>query len=192
MSDLTDCFEIDSSYHGKTKGTFNTEREAESFVCNSPAVLKWFDVYRQVKANPLFYHPAKSLAKEEYRLDVLLIPKKETIDIGWKSGAIVIECKKSDLKVGPAYSQAFDYVNACTVGMPGGVLTIPSYGLVFMASHEGGPIASLMTQNRFGCAWWYEGTGLWSFNSGEISICSFDEISFKLGKQNAGNKTGSR
>lgn len=193
MSEISQFTFQQDTWNGSTKGSFQTELEAEDFLCNSAAVNTWFSVYRQVRAKPLFSHPSKSSVTEKYRFDVLLLPSSEIVAAGWKSGAVVIEVKKSGVKLGPCYSQAFDYVNSCAVGlsMLGGVLIIPSYCFVFPSRTDGGPVASLQTQNRFGCAF-VDDYGKWEFYSGHTMVCRFDEQTFEVGKQDAGNKTGSR
>jgi hypothetical protein len=193
IESLNDSFE--DNYIGRIGGSFATEKEAEDFVCLDASVNRWFSVYRQVSARPLYTHPNKEMSKERYRYDVLLFPTQEVIDLGWKSGAIVIEIKKSDTKTGPAYSQAFDYVNSCAVDerIRGGVIVVPSYAFVFMASHNGGPLASLQAQNRFGCAWFdARWKHQWQFYCGHTKICRFNEMEFSIGKQDTGKKTGSR
>lgn len=186
---------FESVYIGQIGGHFEKESDAEDFVCTDVSINRWFSVYRQVSARPLYVHPAKESSKDKYRYDILLLPKGDTIDLGWTSGAVVIEIKRSLEKAGPAYSQAFDYVNSCAVDgrLKGGVIIVPSYALVFMATHNGGPLASLQAQNRFGCAYYeMRYRHKWQFYSGHTKICTFNEFDFSIGKQDTGKKTGSR
>lgn len=194
MSDLSNILKdldaLDHGFNGTTKGNFKTEREAEDFVFHSSAVNKWFFVYRQTPARPAYQHPAKTELKDNYRIDIFLIPRQEIQDMGWKDGAIAIEVKRSNEKIGPAFSQAFDYTNSLAY-LPGGVLIQPSWAFVFPSKTEGGPVASLQAQNRFGCAY-ADHLGEWEFYSGHTKVCTFNEMRFDLGKQKVGNKTGSR
>jgi hypothetical protein len=98
LSDISQFVLSQDTWNGSTKGNFRTEIEAEDFVCDSIAVNTWFSVYRQVKARPLFSHPAKSSIAEKYRFDVLLLPSSKIISLGWDRGAVVIEVKKSGVK----------------------------------------------------------------------------------------------
>jgi hypothetical protein len=193
MSDIFEFTAPQEAYNGTTKGDFLTELEAEDYFCGSAAVLRWFVVKRQVQAKPLFSHPVKTQNKERYRFDVLLFPGGDLINLGWTHGAVAIECKKSGVKVGPGFSQALDYVNSCAIGLDdfGGVLTIPSFAFLFPSKTDGGPVASLQTQNRIGCAFEHD-NGLWEFYSGHTLVCKFDFYNFFIGCTKAGNKTGSR
>ena len=188
----------DQGYDGLIEGNFATEADVKNFVMTDPALNRWFLLYPEVRAKPLFTHPCKEWITESgdmkrYRFDVLLLPGKELFEVyGWKLGAIALELKKSGVKVGPAYSQALDYVNSATVDLErGGVCVVPSYGLVFNAPFVGGPLASIQTQNRIGAFKKFP-SGLWQFRSGQTDICTFNAEFFDIGHQNAGKKSGSR
>lgn len=188
----------DQGYDGLIEGNFENEADVKRFVMSDLALKRWFLLYDEVRAKPLFTHPCKTWITESgdlknYRFDVLLLPTADLFErVGWKLGAIAIELKKSGEKVGPAYSQALDYVNSATVNLArGGVCVVPSYGLVFNAPFVHGPLASIQTQNRIGACKKFAG-GFWQFRSGQTDICTFDEHNFQIGHQNAGKRSGSR
>lgn len=178
----------------QTIGNFNTELEAEDHFCSSPAVRRWFTVKRQFRSRPMLVHPAKSEPKANYRYDVLLIPNGDLIAAGWKSGVVAIECKRSGEKLGPAFSQCLDYVYSCSSSIVefGGVMVVPSYAFLYPSKTGGGPIESIQTQNRIGCAFDSLNIGGFEFWSGQTLICRFNSEWFEAVEVKAGNKTGSR
>lgn len=50
----------DQGYDGLIEGNFATEADVKNFVMMDPALNRWFLLYPEVRAKPLFTHPCKA------------------------------------------------------------------------------------------------------------------------------------
>ncbi len=108
-----------------------------------------FRVYAEVWGDLVQRRPGQEYKK--LRIDRMLVPVSRLKAAGWRHGAIGIEGKRSDIKFGPALSQAMDY-GRCLFELDGGVQVCPSWVFLWPLEKRHGPIASLMAQSRIGTA----------------------------------------
>jgi len=140
----TDVFNSDL-----TIGEWITEEASCAALDAALDSLGLWKVYHEV--NGVLTQPRPVQTRVGVRIDRVLIPTKRLLDMGWKHGAVGIEVKRSGEKIGPAISQAMDYLRA--------VWQLPSAKIVLdwvfiwpMFKHSG-TIASILAQQRIGCAY---------------------------------------
>jgi len=156
-----------------------------------------FNVFQEVWGE-YEYRPHYKETKKA-RIDFLLTPKKVLLDAGWKYGAIGIECKKSNVKIGHPLSQIMDYSTAVFRHPFHTVLIKTDFIFLWPLEKMKGAIASLMAQNRFGSVHEERPDTNWHrlrFFCGEQKVLDYsfrqpDHISINP-KISFGSKTGSR
>jgi len=67
-----------------------------------------FAIHREVRGNLL--HPLPNSEAKDMRIDRILTPTAKLLDRGWHHGFIGVEAKAPGEKMGPALSQAMDYM----------------------------------------------------------------------------------
>jgi hypothetical protein len=171
-----------------TCGCFAFEADAEEYVASMLQRSGLFLVYRQVRGRPLAHHHFQRTG--DLRADVLLVPDKPLIRLGWSGGAIVIEVKRSGEKLGPGLNQLLDYMNAAWL-IGGGVPVVPSFGFLFPAPQQHGPLASIMAHQHIGTAWFEDDElKLYAGESKVMSVRGNGEVD--LGSTDFGRKLGAR
>jgi hypothetical protein len=144
--------------------------------------------YRQVVGEPLWKHHFQTF--NSVRADLLLLPDQRLIDAGWRSGAIVIEIKRSGEKIGPGLNQAIDYTNTAFY-IDGDVAVIPTFAFLFPAPEQAEAVASIMAHQHLGSAFFDH--SVLHFYCGQSRILSVsDEGNIRLGKPNIGRRLGRR
>lgn len=125
-------------------GRFGTEEEAlESF---DHIVMGWgaFTMYKEVRGRYIAIRPGRDIKTP--RIDRILVPT----ELGKSQGctfSIGVEAKKSGEKLGPAVCQALDYTWA-EFEISDGVYLRPDWLGLWPIQKQGGPIASVLAQNR--------------------------------------------
>lgn len=133
--------------YGLTSGTYDDEPAA----CRElDAILEQLDLfipYPEVRG----YYVAPRLGQNlcTPRIDRILVPKPRLIQAGWEYGPIGIECKRSGLKLGPVIAQLLDYSRAVWE-IKRGYWIMPEWLLLWRLDQIGGPVESIMAQNRIG------------------------------------------
>ncbi len=136
----------------KTAGDFATEPVAWVAFDEAVERSRAFKLLREVEGE--YVHPRIGTEDKDARIDRILIPLETAINAGWKDGAIGIEGKRSDAKVGPLISQALDYTR-CAFRLAHSVLVLMlRWVFVFPLSSQDtlGDVGSIMANNRVGYA----------------------------------------
>ena len=171
-----------------TCGQWQTEAAAEKVLVEFLEKHSLFVFYRQVIGEPLWKHHFQSF--NSVRADLLLLPDRRLIDAGWRSGAIVIEIKRSGEKIGPGLNQAIDYNNAVFY-IDGGVAVFPTFAFLFPTPQQGEAVASIMAHQHLGSAF-FKRSAL-HFYCGHSRILSIsNEGDIRLGKTDIGRRLGRR
>lgn len=135
----------------ETTGHWATEPEAEEYLVAFLRQTGLFTVYRQRTGVPIAKHHFQVQSKESLRVDVLLTPQATLMAQGWQYGAIIIDAKRSGIKVGPGLNQLMDYMSTAWP-VRGGIMVLPSFAFLFPARSPGGPVASIMSHQHIGAA----------------------------------------
>lgn len=174
-----------------TGGEFETEALAWEHFDSVLGKCQAFAVHKEVRGE--YLQPRLATEDKTARIDRILIPRKEAIDAGWTDGAIGIEGKRSNMKVGRLISQAMDYsrcVWELDRGVPG-LLLMLRWVFIFPSDTQFGDVASIMCQNRIGYVTHYNRSI--SFNVGaQHGIVINDDGSIRTTKLAMGGKRGSR
>ena len=131
--------------------TGNFEKETES-VARLNLLLSKMNLFNIVGVvwGEYEYVPHYKDSGKRPRIDMLLTPTARLMDAGWPYGAMGIECKRSNCKIGPPLSQILDYGRAIFRHPKFNVLIKPDFIFLWPCDKIHGDIASLMAQNRFG------------------------------------------
>lgn len=147
-----------------------------------------FRVFKQITGH--YVHPRYGTAIKAPRIDRILWPLEALIKQGWDIGPIGVECKRSGEKIGPPISQMLDYSRALWQ-MPTGTVVHCKWVFLWPLGTVGGPIASIMAQNRLGSAinsW----SGRLQLSTGGQNFASFVDGKVDLRPIRCGDKVGSR
>jgi hypothetical protein len=190
--------------HNSTYGPWRTEAEAEDYLTDFLRDTGLFCIYRQVRGWPMTQphfrdHPASSAS---LRADVLLVPTVRLIDQGWDGGAVLIEVKRSDVKIGPGLGQLLDYMGTVW-RVDGGIGVVPTFGFLFPALRQDSALASVMAQEHIGTATIRKGNryvGTTVIREERLELCCGESRvltvwrhgKLDFGTTNFGRKTGSR
>lgn len=149
-----------------------------------------FLIYREVRGQYLQLRPGQE--DRQPRIDRLLTPNRKLMELGWCHGAIGIECKRSNEKIGPPLAQMTDYTRAVfALRDRGGVEIMPTWVFLWPLQKQHGFPASVMAQNRLGSAWAeYGRLHLYSGEQKVLRISRSGEVEIGLAKN--GRRTGSR
>jgi len=189
MSEVASIFER-LSRNMETHGDFASEEDATAAVLR---VLRenrkgWFgSIYREVRGAYRRIAPGTDVTKTP-RIDLVVMPSQVLMDAGWQVGPIFIEVKRSGLKLGPVVSQCMDYSNAVFEIKPGFWIE-PQWVFCFPVGNPGGPIASVMAQNRIGMAVISKWSGL-RLSAGSECVLNEEHETVRVPKP--GRKVGSR
>lgn len=130
----------------RTSAGFETEQHAAAYVDGLlSTVSDLFAVNAEVDGVCHSFHAGN----KPVRIDRVLFPKKKLLSLGWKSGAIGIEIKKSGHPAGPLVAQAEDYMQSVFTFESGVSVCLNSIFL-FPAFPCAGVAASVLAQRRIG------------------------------------------
>lgn len=179
-----------------TCGTWATEKEScaafDALVARARAAgpdTAAFRMYKEVHGRYTQLRPCQELATP--RIDRVLVPTDELIELGWSLGPIGVECKRSDTRLGPPISQCIDYSRALWK-IRGNWMWL-DWVFIWPAGGTGGTVASILAQQRIGTI----NTSKWytlNFGTGGQRLAEFDNDGYltdvKPGR--SGRRTGSR
>lgn len=135
--------------------------------------------------------PGYAQQDKSLRIDRILIPRKEFVELGWQHGAIGFECKKSGEKIGPPIAQSTDYSRSL-FRLDNGVKIWLDMVFVWPMAPQHGPLASILYQQRVGSAYCHSWARL-KLKLGEVHVLSIDrEGTLEIGNAQAQRKAGCR
>lgn len=172
-----------------TCGEWATERESCAAFDELVARTGAFRVYKEVPGRYTQLRPCQELTTP--RIDRVLVPTDELLELGWSLGPVGVECKRSNVRLGPPISQCIDYSRA--VWRIRGNWMWLDWVFIWPAGGTGGTVASILAQQRIGTV----NTSRWyslNFGTGGQRFAMFDNDGFltdvKPGR--SGRRTGSR
>jgi len=171
-----------------THGNFATEAESVNALLEILHKIDLFNIYREVRGT--YLHPRPGVPPQTPRIDVILGPKQELIDKGWTHGFVGIECKRSHEKIGRPISQMLDYSRAVWDIDAAGRRVMLNWVFLWPLHGQGGPIASVMAQNRIGNIVMGHNTCLYFQSCGTIAMVGV--LGVDLRETTQGQKVGSR
>lgn len=134
-----------------TASDFDTESEAMDAFDRIVEKSGAFELHKEVAGE--YAQPRVDTEKKDARLDRLMIPLQPAISAGWRMGAVAVEGKCSEKKLGKLVSQALDYsrcVWSLEQSVPG-LLLFTRWTFIYPAKFPTCDLASIMAQNRIGC-----------------------------------------
>lgn len=169
---------------------YPTETEASTAFDAAVAACGLFTPYFEVPGT--LTQPRPGQVDKTLRIDRLLVPNDRLLSLGWRYGIVGVEIKRSGIKAGPAIAQAMDYARAVWT-LPGSKFqVVPSWIFLWHMDPPGGPLESVMAQNRIGSA---RSTG-WArleLKTGGMNILRVGlDGSVRVGVTTVGAKVGSR
>lgn len=130
----------------RTSGNYRTEEEAAAAVDQLlRTVSDLFSFDSEVNGVCHSFHSGS----RPVRIDRVLFPRRKLIDLGWSSGAIGIEIKKSGHPAGPVVAQAEDYMQSIFTFSSGVSVALNSV-FIFPGFSCGGIVQSILAQRRIG------------------------------------------
>jgi hypothetical protein len=130
----------------RTVGNYATEEGAARYVdALLETVTDLFAVRHEVDGVCQYLRTGAS----KVRIDRVLYPKRKLIDMGWRSGVVGVEIKKSGHPAGPLVAQAEDYMQSVFTFESGISVCLNSIYL-FPAFQCAGIAASVLAQRRIG------------------------------------------
>lgn len=174
-----------------TTGEWATELESVAALDAHVEVTGLFSIYREVRG--YYLQPRIGQEDKTPRIDRILVPKPELIAAGWTLGCVGVECKRSNEKIGRPISQMLDYSRAAWLIKPANDLWIVlRWVFLWPAKATGGPIASVLAQNRLGTLH-YDDRNRLAFRTAAQDLALFhDNGSFTLKTPKNGDKAGCR
>lgn len=173
-----------------TADVYTTEEQAAAAFDAAVTATGLFHLHREVRGT--LTQPRPGQRDKTVRIDRILIPTQNLIDLGWRHGIIGVEIKRTGVKLGPALAQAMDYTRSTFTLDGGDFLVVPTWVLVWPAENEHGPLASLMAQNRVGVV----EANKWAtlrLRVGEMTLLHVSTTGeVRIGTQSSGTKVGSR
>ena len=172
-----------------TAPTFTTEAETCTAFDDIIAHPGLFTSNADVRGTLL--QPRPGQVDKSVRIDRILLPTVQLLDLGWRHGIIGVELKRSGIKIGPAIAQAMDYTRSVFT-LAAGYQVVPSMVFLFPLEKQHGPLASVLAQQRIGAAQTTRGS-LLHLTSGEMNILHVANTGeVRIGAQSSGTKVGSR
>jgi hypothetical protein len=171
-------------------GEYATEDDALADLDARVAASNLFHVYREVEGYYLAHRPGRQM--KTARIDRILVPTGRLRAQGWEV-TIGVEAKRPGTKLGPALAQAIDYT--WCIFRAGAAYLYPEWIFLWPLRHPGGPLESIMAQNRVGTAEaGYQGSTMFKAGSANALILRADgECSVHPNLiKGVGIKTGSR
>jgi hypothetical protein len=165
--------------------------EADSATAFDQNVPEMFEVYKEVRGTLISPRPAQ--IDRSMRIDRVLIPKRELLDLGWKYGIVGVELKRSKEKIGPAIAQAMDYSRTVWTLEPTKFQIWLNYVFIWPMAKQSGTIASICAQQRIGSAYGADEYVQFGLKVGETGIFELRKDGRRsIGKVEPGTKAGSR
>lgn len=173
-----------------TGGSFVTEDDTKAYLESLfESASDFFVVHKEVDG---LFHSLRT--KKEVRIDYILFPKKQLVDIGWSSGAVGVEAKKSGHPAGPLIAQAEDYMQSVFTLKRSGISVVLNSIYLFPSFPNYGVCASVLAQRRIGFVTdSHSRLGLCLNHTGLLRFAY--DTGFSVGKANnlrCGMKAGSR
>lgn len=187
---LSQPAQVDPYADNYTSGDYATEADSVRAFDELAAASGMFNIYREVTGRMQHLHIGQE-GSGRVRIDRILQPTAQLVEAGWNLGFVGVECKRSGEKIGRPVSQMIDYVrSAWNVG--NGIEVMLSH--VFLWPHQGcgGPIASVMAQQRLGVAWRDRDNNLTLCAGGNIHLATIGAGTVTFNRQPVGRKVGSR
>lgn len=139
----------------RTAGEYATEFDAwAAFDDVLKLVPGAFRVYEEVCGE--YVQPRIGTEEKGARVDRLMIPIAGAVAAGWRDGAIAVEGKKSDHKIGKMIAQGLDY-SRCAWRLedrhkpgPEGLILMTEWVFLYPIEHVPSELMSIMAQNRIG------------------------------------------
>jgi len=184
-----DADAFDTSSENYAQDGFPLESDTAKWFDDMVERTECFRILREVTGH--YVHPRPHTPSETARIDRILIPNARAVQLGLND-VIGVELKASKVKLGPVAAQATDYTRCAFEDRElTGLVYMPRWVFVCPYKNPGGPVASMMTQNRIGTA----GKEGWSLKfccgtKWAIKIAHDGEIEFR--KVTDGNRSGSR
>lgn len=179
-----------NGYTFQTIGDFANEDLAKADFDRRIELSGLFKSYSEVEG--YYVQPRVGADEQQPRIDRLLIPTKSLIDDGWTYGIIGVECKQSGRKLGPLISQCLDYSRAVYTLRDSKISVVCSWIFMWPTDSVYGDLASVMDQNRIGCAIWRPGDGLQLKTGSCNMLIAKPNDRPNVGKVRCGSKVGSR
>lgn len=173
-----------------TIGQWPDEASSAAALDASLAEVDLWRVYHEVPG--VLAQPRPSQQDRSMRIDRVLLPNQKLLGLGWTHGAVGIECKRSGEKIGPPIAQAMDYSRTVWT-LPGlNVRIWLDWVFLWPMDRQTGPMASILAQNRIGCAYSHKWTVL-HLKCGESNLIKIDQDGqIDIGDARNGQKAGSR
>lgn len=177
--------------HPVTIGQWPDEASSARALDASLAQTTLFRVYREVWGTLTQRRPGQD--GKDLRIDRVLVPTGELLKRGWTHGAVGIEVKRSNIKIGPPLAQSMDYSRtAWTLPETGGIKVWLDWVFLWPMDRQTGPMASILAQNRIGCAYSTRWTVL-HLKCGEQNLIKIErDGQIDIGEARNGQKAGSR
>lgn len=175
-----------------TCGEWATEKDAEIALDSHIFAAGCFqEPHAQVNGRPLLMAPTNDA--KDFRIDRVVLPTKAAKSAGWTLGPIGIECKRSGEKLGRPVSQMLDYRNAAYRLKDSDTWFLLNWVFLWPAMPLGGPLASVMAQNRVGTVH-ADNWGTLHFNAGGHTVATAGLTGFDVRPcaDRMGRKVGSR
>ena len=134
----------------KTGGAYYSEKTSAEAFDNLINLNLWV-VHKEVNGHLMHPRPFAN-GTNNLRIDRLLIPTNELINMGWNLGAVGIEIKASNKLLGPIISQVLDY-QRCIWKLKNGIMIACSHYFIWELNNLGENLQSIMAQNRIGEAY---------------------------------------
>lgn len=170
-----------------TTGKYETEEEATRDFISHVNHEHWH-VEQEVTGEVVF--PKPGCNAKSVRVDYALFPRPALIANGWSAGPIIVEVKKSNVKVGPVVSQAMDYMR-CVFSGPYSQRFQPLFCVIFPLQRMFEHMQSIMSDQRIGHAHVGDDNVLRIYLNG---ACAYTETGgvFLRSALKSGRKFGSR
>jgi hypothetical protein len=129
-----------------TTGNYEAEEDASKDFIAHINDEHWH-VEQEVTGEVVF--PKPDCKSRAVRVDYALFPRPSLVEHGWSAGPIIVEVKKSGVKVGPVISQAMDYMR-CVFNGPRGQRFQPRFCVIFPLQRLYEHMQSIMSDQRIG------------------------------------------
>src|SRR5574343_612871 len=163
LAPMTDAL-TDSYSHYQSTGMWKTEAESASAFDERVRGTGMFRIYSERQG--ILLQPQVTQKDKTVRIDRILVPTRELLDLGWQLKTIGVEIKRSGKELREVLSQAVDYTRS-VFDLDGLAWVMPSNVYIWPMEKQGGPLASLMVHLRVGTA----------------SCGGSDRIKFSLGEE---------
>lgn len=155
-------------------------------------VLEQADLWRVYAEVPgTLVQPRPTQIDKTVRIDRVLVPNANLMQLGWTHGVIGIEVKKSDVKIGPPIAQAMDYSRSVWK-LPGGFSTWLDWVFIWPMGKTAEAVESICCQHRIGSAYSTDWDLLY-LQSGHVNVINIRRSGeIIIGAAINGRKAGSR